>query len=109
MADGWLDGRGLAPGRVRLDWIEDLLVRHYNQHQLPLLCLYPTPGGGLQAEWSLPPHEVSLDIDLINHRGEWHDLNLDILAVDARQLNLDDECVWAWIVEAVECKARGAV
>ena len=34
------------------------------------------PRGGLQAEWSLPPCEASLEVDLGARTGEWHALNL---------------------------------
>ncbi len=53
LKDGWYDGHGKAPTRAlleRTDAVLDLLT------SLPGLgepSLYPTPEGGLQAEWDL--------------------------------------------------------
>ncbi len=33
--------------------------------------------GGIQAEWSFGPNEVTFELNLDAHSGEWHELNLE--------------------------------
>ena len=76
LEDGWLDGEGCAPDRDGLAWLADRFERCWPR-DLPLPYLYPTPEGGVLAEWSLPPYEASLEVDLGARTGEWHALNLE--------------------------------
>lgn len=87
LEDGWLDGDGLAPDREALAWLADRFERCWPR-DLPLPYLYPTPEGGVQAEWSLPPHEISLEVDLGARMGEWHALNLVTGAEETRACDL---------------------
>ncbi len=75
LQDGWLDGQGLAPQQEGLQWMAGIFDASLDA-QLPLPHLYPTPEGGLQAEWNLADWSVSLEIDLRDHRGEFQALNL---------------------------------
>ena len=63
LEDGWLDGKGKAPAKEKLEWIADTFESSFDTG-LSLPHLYPTAEGGVQAEWSLNDWEVSLDIDL---------------------------------------------
>lgn len=101
LQDGWLDGKGTAPPDEGLDWLADAFGRHFPD-DLPLPFLYPTAEGGIQAEWSPKPHEITIEIDLASHKGEWHGLNMDTDVEESRDLNLDDPSDWAWIVAKVK-------
>ena len=76
LKNGWLDGEGVAPAPEFLDWLAGTFDRLYPD-ELPLPHIYPTVEGGVQAEWSLSSHEVSLSIDFaaawigrdLGHRG----------------------------------------
>ena len=35
--------------------------------------MYPTPEGGIQAEWTFNSTEISLEIDLDQKTGDWHE------------------------------------
>ena len=68
--NGWLDGDGISLPKAGLNWLREVL-----SYFSPTPTLYPTPDGGVQAEWSFEGREVSLEVDLDTHRAEWHDLN----------------------------------
>lgn len=94
---GWLDGMGLAPLHDGLDWLADSFERDFPA-DLPQPFLYPTPEGGVRAEWTRHPHESSLEIDLSARVGAWHCLNLETDADQSRSLVLDDPKDWAWLL-----------
>ena len=100
LKDGWLEGGGLAPPHEGLDWLSRTFVRYYPEN-LPPPYLYPTEEGGVQAEWSLGPKEVSLEIELRSHSGEWHVLDMETDAVSERTLNIDNANAWKWLVEQI--------
>ena len=89
MEDGWLDGYGKAPDHRGLDWLTRTFERNYPD-DLPLPYTYPTPEGGVQMEWSLNSNDISLEIDLFTHIGEWHhfDMNTD----ESHVRELDSDC-----------------
>lgn len=86
LKDGWLDGKGKAPRKQNLEWLENAFDSLYNP-QLPFPRLYPTPEGNVQAEWSTEKHEVSLEIIFDARRGEYQ--SLDINTNDCIDLDLD--------------------
>jgi len=93
LRDGWLEGQGLAPPSEGLDWLSHAFDRNYPE-DLPLPFLYPTEEGGIQAEWSLGPNEVSLEIDLKSHTSDWHKLNVETDTDESRSLHLDNQSEW---------------
>jgi hypothetical protein len=101
LKNGWLEGRGVAPSSEGLDWLSLAFAQHYPE-DLSLPFLYPTEEGGVRAEWSLEPHEASLDINLATHAAEWHVLNMETDAEDARTLNLNEADDWKWLVEKIQ-------
>ncbi len=105
LEDGWLDGDGKAPGSDELEWLAAGFDRHYPD-DLPLPYLYPTTEGGVRAEWSLSDYEISLEVNLVARRADWHHLDLDTHADNVRELDLDNENDWAWIASAL-CKRPG--
>ena len=105
MKDGWLEGEGVAPSLEGLDWLAAGFDRHF-PNDLPLPYLYPTPEGGVQAEWSLSENEISLEVDLVTHQGTWHRLEMNTHADDVQELKLDDNG-WAWIVAEIRKMVEG--
>lgn len=97
LRDGWLNGRGIAPVPAGLDWLAVEIKTRYPE-ELPLPYVYPVAEGGVRLEWSITPHEISLEIDLGQKSGEWHTLNLDTDVDESRALNLDDEAAWDWMI-----------
>lgn len=103
LKNGWLEGEGLPPDQPGLEWLERLFEEQYPD-ELPLPYLCPTADGGVHAEWSFPPLEVGVDIDLTERRAVWYSVDLGSDKDDTRDLNLDDEQEWAWFVDQI----RGA-
>ncbi len=110
LEDGWADGMqsatewgeqyGVAPSHKGLDWLAVQFHAHYAR-SLPRPYLYPTPEGGVQAEWSLGANEVSLEVDLTSHIAEWHCVNLQTNFSSEQALGLDDEAAWGWIYREI--------
>ncbi|MBZ0271117.1 hypothetical protein K8I61_03715 [bacterium] len=96
LRNGWLDGDGIAPSEEGLDWFEEKFKKEFPD-QLPRPRLYPTPEGGVRAEWTIGRFDASLDIDIDAHSGFWHVLQLDTGEDDARDLSLDVDTEWAWL------------
>lgn len=104
LRDGWLDGRGVAPSLEGLDWLANAFDGRYPE-DLPLPFVYPTAEGGIRAEWSVEPYEMSLEIDLSKKTGEWHQLKMDTDDEDTRTLNLEADEDWKWLADRV-CKVQ---
>ena len=101
LKDGWLEGKGKAPVRPGLDWLAAAMQARF-PGDLPVPHLYPTAEGGIQAEWSLPPDELSLEIDLAIHKATWHSLDVRTGHDDLRELNLDEDEDWRWLVDRIK-------
>lgn len=99
--DGWLEGEGLAPSEAGLDWLLAALSRHF-PNESPPPHLYPTETGDVQAEWSLGSREVTLEVDLETHSGEWHVLDLRSGQVDERIVDCDSGEDWKWLVKQID-------
>jgi hypothetical protein len=69
LSTGWLDGSGGALNREGLQWLAEFLhAAEISGLKRP--HLYPTPEGGVQAEWSLPNDaEVSAVFDLSTRKA----------------------------------------
>jgi hypothetical protein len=93
LVDGWLNGEGLAPKRDGLQWLSEEFERSYD-FDLPLPHLYPTPEGGMQAEWMFGREDVSLNIDLNRKVGIYNRLNLDTDDAEDAEIALDDDTGW---------------
>ena len=100
LKDGWLEGGGNAPPQAGIEWLGSRFKTHF-QTKTPLPYLYPTETGGIQAEWSLGLHEISLDMHLDTHLGLWNDLNLDSDIDHEKQLNLDEDSNWDWLAKQI--------
>lgn len=101
LTDGWLDGAAKAPDHGELDWAQELFETHFPDHlQLPFI--YPTPEGGIQAEWSVGATEVTLELDLEARSGNWHEYNLESQDEVSESLNLEEPEAIAWVVNRIE-------
>ena len=96
----WGEGYGNAPTSEGLEWLEGQFDAHYSG-ALPRPYLYPTPEGGVQAEWSIDQNEASLEVDLFRHSAEWHCLNLRTGYSTEVVLNLDDDHNWERLVAKI--------
>lgn len=95
-ASDWGNSYGRAPSSEGLDWLAHQFNKFYAE-SLPRPYLFPTPLGGVQAEWLCEPHDASLEIDLESHSAEWHCLNFDTKASTIQDLNLDKAESWEWL------------
>lgn len=99
--DGWLEGKGVAPFHLGLDWLS-VSFEHYFPDDLPLPYLFPTPEGGIEAEWRLGTHSVIFGIDLDTRRGDW--LQYDRRLADdehSKELDLNEDGDWNWIASEI--------
>lgn len=101
LKDGWLDGEGVAPSRMGLNWFANSFGANYPD-DLPRPFIYPTSEGGLQLEWSLGEHELSLEVDLANHTGAWHRLQLPTQQDETRNINLEVDAEWKRLVDEID-------
>jgi hypothetical protein len=89
LATGWLDGEGVPPPSDLLELVGDWLETH--QHKgLQQPRLYPTPQGGVEAEWRIGRVELSIEFDPDNGLAEWHQLDLDSGAVVEQRVVLQN-------------------
>lgn len=98
---GWLDGHGRAPFLEEVGWLAEAFDLFFPSTILRPY-LYPTESGDVQAEWSLKNREITLEVNLENHSGYWHELNLKTDIVIERTINLDDSAGWKWIVSRLK-------
>jgi len=103
---GWLEGTGVVPNPIGLTWLADAFATGY-PGDVPLPHLYPTPEGGIRAEWSLEPFEVSVDIDLANHGGAWHALNLENDSETTDRFDLDRGDEWNRLADRIRSLRGG--
>ena len=107
LEDGWLENDGKAPCEKGLDWLEEAFRLHYTG-KAPPPYIYPTPEGGISAEWDIKPFGISLEINLATKHGEWHSINLETHISDTEDINLTDEQGWQWLVNAISEKMKDA-
>jgi hypothetical protein len=63
--------------------------------------IYPTPEGGIQLEWTLAQTEITIEIKLDRHAGNWHSINLENDEETERHLDLDSAEDWAWLAHQI--------
>ena len=100
MKDGWLDGDGAAPCHAGLDWLASCFERHFPRH-LPLPYIFPTPEGGVEAEWSIGRHSVIFEIDLESRQGDWLRFDKQSDEEDSHLLDLADNSRWEWLTSEI--------
>ncbi|MCE5223424.1 hypothetical protein LLG10_04450 [bacterium] len=87
LKDGWLDGKGIAPDSSLLNWLTSEFNSNY-ETSLPLPYFYPTPEGGIQAEWSNDKWEISLHIDLKSSKSSLQAVNIISKEIQEKDINL---------------------
>ena len=107
LRDGWFDGAGAAPPSDGLDWLAEQF-RANLPAAVPPPRLYPIPDGGVQAEWSLPPHEASADFDLVAKSAYWHCWNVETHGDEDRTLELSSAAGWRWLGDELARLTRAA-
>ena len=105
LKDGWLEGQGKAPSKEGLDWLSQAFDKHYSG-DLPLPYLYPTEPGGVQAEWSLGRNEITLEIDLAEHAGYFHALQMEDDTEEMLRLDLGSEICWIALKNLITSKSE---
>ena len=99
---GWLDGQnGWPPSWEVIDWLRRVLQARYPS-QLDQPWLFPTPEGGIQAEWCFGFSEVTLDIQPQAVTGTLHALDLTTDSDDAEIIRLDTDEAW----DALFCRLK---
>jgi hypothetical protein len=106
LKDNWLEGQGLAPPHAGIDWLSRAFDQHYPD-DLALPYLYPTAEGGIQAEWSVEPNEITLEIDLTTHQGMWLVLNTRTDTEQSDAFNLNETKDWDRLVAEIRKTTGG--
>ena len=106
MADGWLEGAGLAPDPAGLDWLSAAFARHFPD-TLPLPHTYPTAEGEIRMEWARDSNICILEINLADHCGNWLWFDQNSVAEQERLLNLSDSAAWQWLAAQIAAKCAG--
>lgn len=101
LKDGWLDGQGHAPARDKLEWLADAFDSNFDA-DLPLPYLYPTPEGGVQAEWTVNDWAVTFEIDVNGQQGVYQALNLKDQTCTELQISLADSNGWSQLNQALK-------
>ncbi len=92
LADGWMDGKGMAPDKTKLALIAEKMVGHYPE-QLPLPAITPTPEGHLLLEWDAPGRP-SVDLHLDSMRAAFHAFQPDQTDIE-HEIPLTTEESWS--------------
>lgn len=100
LKQGWLEGHGVPPCHKGLDWLSNVFSSHFPE-DLPLPYTYPMEDGGVQMEWSLPPIEASLDIDLEMKSAEWHLYHKDTGDFTEVVFDLSNHSDWVRLVKGI--------
>jgi len=91
LADGWLDGNGVAPDKTKLRHVAEKIAGHYPEH-LPLPVIAPTPEGNLLLEWDAPG-DPSVDLDLASMTAAYHAFQPDETEIES-EISLATEESW---------------
>ena len=105
LKDGWLEGQGKTPSKEGLSWLSQAFDNYYPS-DLPLPYLYPTEPGGVQAEWSLGRNEITLEIDLAEHAGYFHVLQMEDDTEKTLRLDLGSEICWIALKNLITSKSE---
>lgn len=93
LRSGWLDGEGTAPAHAGLDWLDKGFDLRYAD-DLALPHVYPTPSGGVLAEWTFGELEASVEFDLEQRTGIWNLLDMNTGTEGEESLDLETEKGW---------------
>ena len=91
LADGWLDGQGIAPDKTKLTEVAERIIGCYPE-KLPLPAITPTPEGNLLLEWDAPG-DPSVDLHLASMRAAIHAFQPDETEIE-REIPLTTDASW---------------
>jgi hypothetical protein len=89
LRDGWLDGNGFSLSLDLLARVGAWLDDHLSEDS-PLPRLYPTPEGGVEAEWLIGRLDLSIEFNETTRTVEWHAMDLDSGEADEKTVEFDD-------------------
>jgi hypothetical protein len=89
LQNGWHDGDGLTPSSHLLNQISTWLESHLRDEQ-PTPRLYPTPEGGVEAEWLIGHLDLSIEFEPNSYTVHWHAMDLDRNTVEEDTVPLHD-------------------
>ena len=89
LQDGWLDGDGSHLSLDLLARVGTWFDEHLSE-DTPLPRLYPTPEGGVEAEWLIGRLDISIEFDEAAEIVEWHAMDLDTGKADEKTIDFDD-------------------
>jgi len=103
---GWYDGiEGCPLSAEGIDWLTETWFRFYPYlNSVVVPYLFPTVDGHVQAEWTFGYREVILTIDINNHRGSWHYMDMQTMSDEAdeeREIDLEQPEEWSWIFQKI--------
>ena len=101
LRDRWLNGQGFTLDKAGLKALAEAFEQHFDS-ELPLPYIYPTPEGGVLAEWSLGQWAVSLDIALPSQAAQYQALNLASDQAIDDDLNLSESQGWDTLNRALK-------
>jgi hypothetical protein len=87
---GWHDGDGLAPSSHMLNQISAWLDESHLLGAQPPPRLYPTPEGGVEAEWLIGRLDLSIEFEPNSYTVHWHAMDLDRNKVEEDTVPLHD-------------------
>jgi hypothetical protein len=98
---GWLDRKkSFALNKTGIDWLSKTFQHNYaDEYITPYI--YPTPEGSVQVEWSVNDWEITLEVDLEQHQGQWHALNVVSEQEEKKTLNLNKFDEWEWVTAEI--------
>ena len=97
LADGWHNGAGTAIATDHLIDLADLFVRRLRLTDAAMPRLFPTPEGGIQAEWQFGDTAADLEIDFANNVAMWGSTAVAAGQTVERQLDLKSEADCQWL------------
>jgi hypothetical protein len=102
LGPGWLDGQGEALTASGLEWLTEMLAAAIEQG-IPRPYLYPTPEGGVLAEWPFSDAEVSVEFDLTNRIGFLVGTHLRSQALRESTIQFGDPLAIDQLVSFITC------
>jgi hypothetical protein len=102
LEDGWFEGQGQAFGKKQLDALLSLFREHYTREDNPYL--YPLPDGSISAEWENECFDLSLEIDLVSMKADYHSFDKRDSSTVENELSLQDGQDWGYLLSELETK-----
>ena len=69
LEDGWLEGYGIAPTNVNINWLTNSVVQYFPK-DLDYPSVVPTEDGNVIFEWIRPQSRIELEINFANNQIE---------------------------------------